>query len=283
MASISRLDVYPVKSLNGVSVDCVPIAEGGRIAYDREYAIFDSSGDYVNGKNNDQVYKLESDIDVESRTISLRNPAGDFEEFHLEDDREALTQWLTEYFEQEVDLARAEDRNFNDSSGGMAPMRISAPGPTIISRGTLDEVASWFDEFTAHSIRRRLRTNIEIDGVDPFWEDHLFADQDHVMEFKIGDVTLYGIMPKPRCRVPAMDPDTGERHSEFIKVFTEKREENFPDWADSDHLGQHINLDVEHYYYLTVVTRIPRTEIGKTLNVDDEVEIVETKPTYKIL
>lgn len=283
MPHVARLDVYPIKALDGVRLEAVPIAAGGRIAFDREYAMFDAAGEYVNGKNNDLVYRLRAAVDVETGTVTLEAPEVDPTEFDVEEDRDELDAWLSSYFGEPVEVLQATDRNFNDSAGGMAPMKLTAPGPTVVSTATIEEVASWFDGLTADGIRRRIRTNIEIGGVEPFWEDRLFAGADRVVEFEIGGVTLHGVMPKPRCRVPAIDPATGERHDDFIRVFTENREAKFPGWADADDLGAHIDLEVEHYYYLTVVTRIPRTEVGATISEGDAIDVVGEKATFKVL
>jgi len=53
----------------------------------------------------------------------------------------------------------------------------AAPGPTVVSRATLETVASWFDEIAdATEMRRRLRPNLVLDDCPAFWEDRLFAD-----------------------------------------------------------------------------------------------------------
>ncbi|MBK6772560.1 MAG: hypothetical protein IPG78_10635 [Ignavibacteria bacterium] len=58
--------------------------------------------------------------------------------------------------------------------------------------------------------RKRFRATVEIDGVPAFWEDHLFSNEGKRIEFKIGDVTLFGISPRARCVVPTRNPETGE-------------------------------------------------------------------------
>lgn len=139
------------------------------------------------------------------------------------------------------------------------------------------------DGVDVDSVRRRLRTNIEISGVEPFWEDRLFTDADHAVEFRIGDVTLHGMMSKPRCVTPTRHPDSGELKEGFTSRFVEKREETLPDWADPDHFGHHIAAEVEHYYYLTVVTRIPGTAVGERIAVGDSVSVEGPVPLLETL
>jgi uncharacterized protein YcbX len=131
------------------------------------------------------------------------------------------------------------------------------------------------------NIRRRLRTNFEITSGGPFWEDRLFADSEYAVEFTVGNVTHHGMMSKPRCVTPSRDPDTGELTENFSKTFVKNRRESFPDWADADNLGIHIEHDFDHYYYLTVVTRIPGHESGKRISVGDELTVTGETPLLK--
>lgn len=285
MVEVSRIRLFPIKALDGVDVDSVAVCGNGRIQYDREYAMFDGEGEYVNARQNPLVHQLGSDIDLETRTVDIWDHDGDgrvqcdLEELADDPDLEA---WLSEFFGESVIVREASKSNFTDSAGGIVPYRISATGPTVVSTATLAEVASWYDDLTVDDIRRRLRTNIEIGGVEPFWEDRLFTDPDHAVAFQVGDVTLHGILSKPRCVTPTRNPDSGDTKEGFTSRFVEKREERFPDWADPDHLGHHIAAEVEHYYYLTVVTRIPGTEagtriaVGDTVSVEDDVPLLET-------
>lgn len=284
MARLSRINVHPIKALDPVPVDSVPVVGGGGLAGDRGYAMFDDDDNYVNGRQNDRVHRLRSEFDVETGTVTLwEHGTDERHRFDMDADREDLEAWLSEFFDEPVSVLESTDRNFNDSSGGLSPLQLTASGPTVISAGTLGEVASWFPDLDEEQIARRMRANLVVDGVEPFWEDRLFADDDHVVEFRVGDVLLRGVMPKPRCVTPTKDPFTGERYDGFVGTFTRHREEKFPEWADADHLGEHMDVDVEHYFYLTVVTRIPAPEDGKSLEVGDEIEILGEKPLLKIL
>jgi len=276
MADVSRIRLFPIKALDGVDVDAVSVCGNGRIKYDREYAMFDAEGEYVNGRQNPRVHRLGAGFDLDAGTVELRDNGGDARfrcDLATVADDPDLEAWLSDFFGEPVTVREATKANFTDSAGGIVPYRISATGPTVVSTASLAAVASWYEDLTADDIRRRLRTNIEISGVEPFWEDRLFTDADHAVEFRIGDVTLHGMMSKPRCVTPTRDPDSGELKEGFTSRFVEKREETLPDWADPDHFGHHIAAGVEHYYYLTVVTRIPGTEVGTDLAVGDGVSI----------
>lgn len=286
MATVSKLRVHPVKSLEAVDLDRVSIVGTGQFEFDRAFAMFDEEGDYFNARNDQRVHRLRSSFDTETNELLIGTDGTDERhrfDLESETDRDALETWLSESFGQPISIQRAQETNYNDSAGGLAPTKLNASGPTIVSVETYQEVASWFPDLSVEDLRRRFRTNIEVEGVEPFWEDRLFSQGERAVEFDIGETTLYGVMPKPRCAVPTRDPDTGEPDRGFIKRFAAEREQRFPSWADADHLGQHIDLDVEHYYYLSVVTRIPRSAVGNQLRVGDEVTIKGELPVIQTL
>src|SRR5699024_10315185 len=70
-----------------------------------------------------------------------------------------LEEWLTDFFDEPITVERAEQSNFTDSAGGIAPLRITATGPTLVGEETVAEVASWYDDLDADAIFGRLRTN----------------------------------------------------------------------------------------------------------------------------
>jgi len=46
-------------------------------------------------------------------------------------------------------------------------------------------MVSWID---VEEMRLRLQTNLEIAGVPPFWEDHLFAEMGDCVQFQLGGI-----------------------------------------------------------------------------------------------
>ncbi|KTG08379.1 molybdenum cofactor biosysynthesis protein [Haloprofundus marisrubri] len=267
MATLRRIFVHPIKSLDPQRVDAATLVENGGLDGDREFALFDADGRYVNGKRNRDTHRLRSVVDFESETVRLDPPAENARTFELES--EELTEWLSSYFGEPVTLER-------DRTGGF-PDDTDASGPTVISTATIRELASWFPDIDAESMRRRLRPNLEIDGVPAFWEDRLFSSRNEVVEFTIGDadgdnerkITFEGINPCQRCVVPSRDPDTGAEYDGFRERFIEKREETMPEWSGGDWF--------DHQFRVMVNTRVDESDWGETLSVGDEVEIGETK------
>ena len=265
--TVDRLTIYPIKSLDGRSVDSVSIVENGGLAGDREFALFDANDGYVNGKRERGIHRLSANYEGDGARIDAVDlSTADSEPRRFEADRladgGAAVDWLSEQIGSPVSLARDPDGGFPDDT--------HASGPTIISTATVETVASWFDGICIDEMRRRLRPNIELGGVPSFWEDHLFADRDHHVQFTIGDVSFRGVNPCQRCVVPSRDPDTGEEYDGFQSTFVEKREATLPEWSGGDWFN--------HYFRLMLNTLVPQSEWGQTIAVGDELDVGRTVP-----
>ena len=95
---VSKLFIYPIKSLDRVEVESVTILASGAIEGDREFAIFDEADRFVNGKRNQKVHSLRSQFDLETKTVSLiRQDSQNQATFNLETERNDLENWLSNY------------------------------------------------------------------------------------------------------------------------------------------------------------------------------------------
>jgi hypothetical protein len=265
--TVDRLTIYPIKSLDGRSVESVPIVNNGGLAGDREFALFGSEDNYVNGKRERQIHSIRATYDGDGARIDaveLTTTETEPQRFTADElaDNGAAVDWLSEQVGYPVSLARDPDGGFPDDT--------HASGPTIISTATIETVASWFDGISASEMRRRLRPNIELGGVPAFWEDHLFADRDHRVEFSIGEVSFHGVNPCQRCVVPSRDPDTGEEYEGFQSTFVEKREETMPEWSGGEWF--------DHDFRLMLNTMVPESEWGEKIAVGDTVEVGQPIP-----
>ncbi|WP_137285743.1 MOSC domain-containing protein [Halorussus salinisoli] len=256
MARLERLRVYPVKGLDGIDVETAEVLDGGTLARDREFALFDENGDVINGKRTDRVHELSTDFDPASGEFSVETPDDETRRFDLYGDRTSAERWFSDFFDADLTLRR-------DTSLGFVDRREM--GPSVISTATLRTVASWFDGMTVESARRRLRANVEVAGVPPFWEDRFVGDG--APTFEIGGVRFEGVTPCGRCVVPQRDPDTGDPLPEFRERFVRKRRETFPEWADQSAF--------DHDYTLMLIARVHESDRARTLRVDDPVDVVD--------
>jgi uncharacterized protein YcbX len=264
---VENITIYPVKSLDGISLQKAQIGNGGCLMHEREYAIVDSNGKFVKGKNNDLVYLLRLEMNFENEIISFRHESeNEWNSFHLQNDISEINEFLSAFFKMPVTLARNTEGEFLD-----IPVQS---GVTVLSNASLKKVSTWFNDMNMEEIRKRFRATIEIAGAPAFWEDKLFLEEGTAIEFKIGDVTLYGISPRARCVVPTRHPQTGEVLHGFPKIFAQQRTKALPQWSTLTDYG--------HAYYLSVDCYIPSTEFGKWITVRDELTITgkKTLPTF---
>lgn len=258
MGRLSRITLFPIKSMDGIAVPEAELLENGALRYDREYAVVDAEGRFVNGKRTAEINRLRTRYDLELGTVALRvEGLDDTEEvFHLDGQRAALGEWLSAFFGRPVSLQR-------NTSGGF-PDDGRYPGPTLISTATIETVASWFPGIAPDNMRRRLRANLEVSDTVPFWEDHLYAEAEVAVPFRIGEVGLEGGNPCKRCVVPSRDPVTGHIYAGFQRTFAQRRRETLPPWAERSRF--------DHTYRLSVNTRVPFGQAGRRLRVGDPVK-----------
>lgn len=253
---VERLTVYPVKGLDGIGLEESRLLPGGTLQYDREFALFDGDGEVLNGKRTDRVHDLETGFDPATRTLSVETPAGERRSFALGTEPEEAADWFSEFFGVDLSLERDTDLGYVDRRG---------MGPSVISTGTLEKVASWFEGMTVEGARRRLRANVEVSGVEPFWEDRFVGEG--APAFEADGVRFEGVTPCGRCVVPARDPDTGDPLPEFRERFVENRAETFPAWADE--------AAFDHFYTLMLIASVSEADRGATVAVGDSVAVVE--------
>ncbi|MEL6439339.1 MAG: MOSC N-terminal beta barrel domain-containing protein [Cyanobacteria bacterium J06621_8] len=252
---VARLDIYPIKSLDGLSCDRVTILPSGALEGDRTWAIFDSKGRFVNGKGNQKIHALRSQIDQEQNLLELSiQESEQAASFNLISEQQQLAGWLSNYFGFPVEIRQNLIRGYPDDT--------ESPGATIVSTATLEKIAFWYPELNLDDIRRRFRANIEIAGVPAFWEDQLFTTAEQTVKFRLGSVEFMGINPCQRCVVVTRDPLTGEPYPKFQRIFIEQRQKTLPDWTERSRFN--------HFFRLAVNTRLNHTEAGKVIQLGDQ-------------
>lgn len=255
MVYLARILVYPIKSFDGWDVPSARVLSSGSLEHDRRLALVDEEGKFVNGKRTPLVHALRGCVQPGQRQLTM-DYEGQRHEFHLDHQRTALEAWLSGYFGLPVKLT--------ENPAGGFPDDIEAHGPTVISTATLEAVAGWFPGLSVDEMRRRLRANLEIDGVEAFWEDRLYSRAGELLLFRIGEVTFTGTNPCQRCVVPSRDSRNGSVTAEFSKTLARRREASLPGWAERSRFN--------HFYRLAVNTNLHGS--GGELHVGDALQIL---------
>jgi MOSC domain-containing protein len=257
-ASLARITVYPIKSLDGIDLSRADVLEGGALRHDRQFAFVDNLGRFVNGKRTPAVHLVRAEFDLPAMEAKLCTGMGnEWTTFSLNDDHSALGEWFTE-------AAGITCRLVENTDGGFPDDR-DAPGPTVVSTATLREVAGWFPGLDLEDTRRRFRANLEIDGVEPFWEDRLVGASRQPVEFQIGEVRWWGMKASQRCVVPTRSSRDGEATHGFQKAFAVARERTLPAWAPAEQF--------DHFYRLAVNTRLAPGQMPGILAEGDAVQL----------
>jgi uncharacterized protein YcbX len=256
--TLSQIWVYPIKSLPGVAIDASEILPAGNLRHDREFALFDTAGRFVNAKLTAEIHAIQAEWDLDSWSVTLFSPdVADRVRFHLDRDRERLAGWLSQVLNRPIRLEQREVGGFPDD--------LEASGPTIVTKASLKSVADWFPGLSLDEVRLRFRANLELEGGLPFSEDRLFGIAGETVEFQIGEAILSGTNPCQRCVVPTRSPHTGEIWPLFQKTFAENREATLPDWAELSRFN--------HFYRLAVNTRTASVQT-QSIRIGDPVRVM---------
>jgi uncharacterized protein YcbX len=257
-AHLATLAIYPIKALDGVRVERSGFAPSGALARDREWMIVDGEGQPVNGKRCVLVHGVRARYELDTLTVHLRLEGEEREgTFSLERDAAPIASWFARHLGFAVTLARDPARGFPDDA--------ARPGPTIVSRATLERVAAWFELASWEEALARFRPNLVVDGVEAFWEDRLLAADGSAVELDVGVARLQGLNPCQRCVVPSRHPRTGAPLRKFHIEFAERRLAELPDWAPRERF--------EHGYKLAVNTRAPAGAATPAVRLGDAVRI----------
>ena len=73
-AALARIAIFPIKSLDGIELTHTAISAGGALKHDREYAIVDGQGRFVNGKRHPLIHQLRAQFDLDQSTVAIGTP-----------------------------------------------------------------------------------------------------------------------------------------------------------------------------------------------------------------
>lgn len=256
MIILSKIFVYPIKSLPGIDLSQATISAGGCLSNDRRWAISDSNGGLLSAKKNRCLFGITPSYNLEAEKVCFEDEKGGIEGFQL-DDVGALSAYLSDILSQPVRLIEDKQQGFPDD--------LNAAGPTVVATESLQQVASWYPGLSLDEIRARFRINLEVSHAPAFWEDQLFSADGEIKTLFIGSVAIQAINPCARCSVPMKNPKSGKSYAGFYQTFISQREKTRPNWTDP--------ACFDHWYRLSVNTRICADLAGQHLNLGDKVTL----------
>ena len=221
-ATITALNIYPVKSCRGLSLRRAQLTRTG-FAHDRQWLIVQPNGRFITQREHPRLALIEPSLSNESLTLKAPqlnplqlalNHAGAPMEVQIWKDRcaaidagDEAAAWLHEFLGSEHRLVRfdqARDRKVEPEwTGGIdAVAQFSDAYPwLLISQGSLDELNR---RLPSPLPMNRFRPNIVVEGLEPF-------EEDGIAELTLGNIALRPVKGCTRCAITTTDQERGER------------------------------------------------------------------------
>ncbi len=226
MATITALNIYPVKSCKGIALQSGRVAITG-LEHDRQWLIVRPNGRFVTQREEPRLAQIGTGIangsltltSAQAGTLTLPVDAtGAAVEVTCWQDRcaafdlgDAAAQWLAahlggSYRLVRFDPSRKRPANEDWTGGVEALTQFSDAFPfLVISEASLHDLNA---RLPTPLPMNRFRPNIVIDGVEPYAEDR--ADELRVD----GGITLRRVKPCTRCIITTTNQVTAEREGD---------------------------------------------------------------------
>lgn len=222
MATITALNVYPVKSCKGIALERATLARTG-IEHDRQWLVVKPNGQFVTQREQPRLALIGTSLDDTSLQLtspdvgSLSVPVtsdGPSVEVTCWRDRcaafdmgDQAAQWLEAHLGRPHRLVRFDPSRQRPSSAewtqGIEALNQFSDGFPflVISQASLDDLNS---RLAAPLPMNRFRPNIVVDGLPAYGEDDVY-------EFRSDAVALRVVKPCARCAITTTDQVTAER------------------------------------------------------------------------
>lgn len=226
---LAALNVHPVKSCAGVSLDEALLIETG-LEFDRAWMVVDAQGRFVTQRELPRMALVQPRL--KTHEVVLRAPgmlalhlAMDAveapcrvtvwdDEVAAYDMGDLAAQWFSDFLGRPLRLARFDPAQRRLSSrewtGDLEAENAFSDGYPllVVSQASLDGLNQRLQAAGHAAVTMaRFRPNLVIDGVVAHDEDHL---DEIVFETADGPVRLKLVKPCARCPIPDIDPATAE-------------------------------------------------------------------------
>jgi len=232
MATISQLNIYPIKSCAGIGLDQARVFAHG-LEYDRHWMLVDADGRFVTQRTMPRMALIRPELLGDELVVHApgRTP------FHTPLDASALrdadrievtvwrstlaaldagadaAQWFSGFLGAPVRLVRfdpAAQRIANRDWTGdtIAPLRFADGYPLlVIGQASLDDLNARLAQRNVDPIQmNRFRPNLVVSGIEAYEEDYIDTLR---IATAAGALTLRIVKPCTRCPIPTIDQSSG--------------------------------------------------------------------------
>lgn len=251
MLTIQDLLIYPIKSLGGVSVSEALVEEKG-FRYDRRYMLVttaddpDGEGKFITQRTHHHMTLIDVSIVGERLHVWHRHQPGAILALPLDgpagttaiksvsvwdsEDVGAITvsaeadQWFSNALGRPCQLVFMPDTTrrpvepkyaLRDEEGQPSAVSFADGFPyLLIGQASLDELNRRLDQPIG---MERFRPNLVVSGSEPYAEDSWY-------QFRVDNLSFYGVKPCARCVLTTIDPQTGQKGKEPLKTLATYRQ-----------------------------------------------------------
>jgi uncharacterized protein len=292
---VAAIHIHPVKACHRVEVDDAVVGEFGLVG-DREWQLVDADGGFLTQRVHPELARVQPersatgivlrcdgrpDLTVDRPPRVDRTASTYTGDVPAADAGDAAAAWfeqligvpcrlvaMTDGYERRVQIPAGA---FPDPTSSIA-VAVERSTSTPVSFADLAPVlvinAASHRELVEHAVEPfgidRWRANLLIEGAEAWAEDTW-------RRVRVGDLTMDLGLPWPRCAVPQVDQDAGERRREPAVVLRARR------WCTSaTDLPEFLRPMLEGQALFGVMAAA--TPIGARIAVGDAVEVLETGP-----
>lgn len=228
---LSEINIYPIKSLGGISLNEAEIEEKG-LQHDRRWMLIDEEGTFITQRKHFELALLQVDIAENIMTVSHKKNLNHAISFSIDeetgesisvtvwDDRSTgfevntkVSNWFSEFLKMKVRLVKmaSADRRLVDQRYASNNETVSfADGYPCLLIG--QSSLNGLNEKLSIPIRMdRFRPNFVFTGGIPHVEDNFST-------FFLGDVMFSAVKPCARCVLITIDQQNGLKGQEPLRT-----------------------------------------------------------------
>ena len=236
---LSEINIYPVKSLGGISLSEAEVTDRG-LKFDRRWMIVDNDEKFITQRTNPQLALLKTKIshnklilshktkDISPLVVPINSKITETTIVNIWDDLvtallvgKYADEWLSGVLGSKckmVFMPEETERFVNNTYASQNEIVSFADAFPflIIGQPSLDDLNSRLKEKLPMN---RFRPNLVFSEGKPFEEDNW-------KKFKIGDVTFEAVKPCSRCVTTTIDQENASKNDEPLKTLSSYRTVN---------------------------------------------------------
>ncbi|MCH5598555.1 MOSC domain-containing protein [Niabella ginsengisoli] len=236
MLLISQLNIYPIKSLGGIKIECAVLTDRG-FQHDRRFVLIDESNRFISQREIPKMALLQPVISGDKLFVFEKRNSGDVLELDLKPVTGA--QCTVHLFKDESEgllVSKDADKWFSEKLGTncrLVYMPDQVRRPVDHAFAIQDDITSFSDGYPVLMIgesslqdlngrlalplpMNRFRPNIVFAGGVPFEEDTMKV-------FEINGIHFYAVKSCARCVMTTIDQETAQQAKEPLKTLAAYR------------------------------------------------------------